>query len=63
MRENRIILWPKYFDSNYSISEGRKISRKFALQNVRAEEIYNALFELGLKSELRTNAAHPRHPW
>ncbi|MBS7631076.1 signal recognition particle protein Srp19 [Candidatus Bathyarchaeota archaeon] len=63
MREKRIIIWPKYFDSNYSISEGRKISRQFALKNVRAEEIHNASLELGLKIELRMNAAHPRHPW
>lgn len=63
MREKRIIIWPKYFDSNYSVSEGRKISRQVALKNVRAEEIYNASLKLGLKSELRMNAAHPAHPW
>lgn len=63
MRGKRIIIWPIYFDSIYSISEGRKLPKQLALKNVMVEEVYNASIELGLKSELKMDTAHPSHPW
>jgi len=63
MPENRIIIYPAYFDSNRSRKEGRKVSKKEAVSSPTIEELMNAVRELGLKWELQDERAHPSTPW
>jgi len=62
-REGKLVIWPEYFDADYSRSVGRRVPKTLASRNVKAEEVYEAALELGLSPDLKVGAAHPRHPW
>jgi signal recognition particle subunit SRP19 len=59
----KILLWPVYFDSNFSRRFGRRIPRSLALRDVRAEEIFEAALELGLNPEIQVSSAYSRRPY
>lgn len=59
---NKVVLWPIYFDSEYSRRQGRRVVKAFASRRVSADEIVHAAKELGLNPNLRVEAAHPRRP-
>ncbi len=61
--KGKIVLWPEYFDSDYSRRSGRRVPKTLASRNVKAEDVYKAALELGLNPDLQVGAAHPRHPW
>ena len=61
MREkDRIILWPIYFDSTRSRSEGRKVPKRLAVRAPGLKDIQGAAEKLRLKFEVVTDAAYPR---
>ncbi len=60
---DRIILWPVYFDSTRTRSEGRKVPRRLAVPNPQVTDVLTALERLNLKGEVVQDAAHPRSPW
>jgi len=62
-REGKLVLWPEYFDSDYSRRSGRRVPKTLASRNVMAEEVYQAALELGLNPDLQVDAANPKHPW
>lgn len=62
-RNNKIILWPIYFDSNKTRSEGRRVSKKLAIATPKLDEIKIAADMLGLESEIITDVAYPGIPW
>ncbi|MFQ6095472.1 MAG: signal recognition particle subunit SRP19/SEC65 family protein [Candidatus Bathyarchaeia archaeon] len=64
MREkDRIILWPIYFDSTRTRSEGRRVPKKLAVRSPRLSDIQAAAQKLGLQFEVVPDAAYPRSPW
>lgn len=62
-KKNKIILWPVYFDSTKTRTEGRKIPKSYAVQSPRIEELEKAVQRLGLQYQTVTNTAHSREPW
>ena len=58
-----IALWPVYFDSTKTRSEGRKVSKKLAKPNPTLDMIEKALRELRIPYRVIPNAAYPRLPW
>jgi len=62
-KKNKIILWPVYFDSTKTRTEGRKIPKSYAVQSPRIEELEKAAQKLGIQSQTLTNAAHSKEPW
>ena len=60
---NEIALWPIYFDSTKTRSEGRKVSKKLAKPHPNLEMIEKALKSLQIPYKLVPSAAHPRRPW
>ena len=60
--DNVWVVYPEYLDAAYSHKEGRKVPRKFALQNPKREEIVEAARELDLFL-YEENASHPGHCW
>ncbi len=61
--KGKLVLWPEYFDAALSWGQGRRVPKNLALRGVKAEEVFRAALDLGLRPELRAGAAHPRHPW
>ena len=58
-KQDRIILWPIYFDSTKTRSEGRRISKKLATPAPKLEEIKKATELIGLVPEVVYDAAYP----
>ena len=57
--DDRIILWPEYFDSDLTRAEGRRVSKETAVSTPNAEDVFRACQKLGLSSELEYDKAHP----
>lgn len=62
-KRDKQVLWPVYFDADYTRLQGRRVSKNLASRGVKAEEVFKAAFELGLNPVLLAGAAHPKHPW
>ncbi|KON30468.1 hypothetical protein AC482_03840 [miscellaneous Crenarchaeota group-15 archaeon DG-45] len=62
-RRDRQVLWPSYFDADYSRRQGRRVPRTLASRGVKAEEVLQAAQDLGLNPALQGDAAHPSRPW
>ncbi len=62
-KKGRIVLWPLYFDSTKTRSEGRRVSKKLAVPAPRLEEIQKVAISFGFRPEVVSNTAHPSFPW
>ncbi|MDH7507413.1 MAG: signal recognition particle subunit SRP19/SEC65 family protein, partial [Candidatus Thermoplasmatota archaeon] len=61
--ENKIVIYPIYFDKTISRISGRKVSLKNAVEKPNIEEIYKAAKSLGLNPVLEKEVSHPFHSW
>jgi hypothetical protein len=48
--KNWTTFYPMYFNSEFSIKNGRRVSKNVAVVNPRCDEIVNGLKQLGLRS-------------
>ncbi len=62
-RQNKIFLWPTYFDTNKTRKEGRRVPKKLAVSAPKLEELQRAAKRLGLQPTVISDAAHPISPW
>ena len=62
-KQNKIVIWPVYFDSTKARGQGRKIPKKYAVPNPKLDEVCKALDKLKLKYEVVADAAYPKMPW
>ena len=62
-KQNKVVIWPIYFDSTKTRKEGRKLPKKYTVPNPKIDEICEAIKKLGLKFEVEVDAAHPKRPW
>lgn len=62
-KQNKIVLWPIYFDSTKTRGDGRKIPKSLAVPSPKITELKEAVEKLGLECELVANASYPRTPW
>lgn len=64
MREqDKIIIWPAYFDSTKTRGDGRRIPKSLATPSPKILEIKEAAEKLGLDYELVLDAGYPKTPW
>jgi signal recognition particle subunit SRP19 len=61
--ENKFVIWPLYFDSSVSRLNGRKVSKKFAVEKPLIEDIAKAAKSLGLNPVLEKSMSHPSRTW
>ena len=61
--EDRYVVWPLYFDKSLSRINGRRVSKKYAVDKPSVENIAKAAKSLGLNPEIDKNAAHPSRNW
>lgn len=61
MREkDRIILWPIYFDSRRTRSEGRRVPKRLGMPAPKLSDIQKAVEKLGFEFEVVPDARYPR---
>ena len=61
-KQNKIVLWPVYFDANKTRMEGRRVPRKLATPSPSLDEIQKAMKTIGLLPEVIPDAIHPSSP-
>jgi signal recognition particle subunit SRP19 len=62
-RRDEVALWPVYFDSAKTRSEGRKVPKKLAKPHPTLDMIEKALMSLRMPYRVVPDAAYPRLPW
>jgi signal recognition particle subunit SRP19 len=61
--EDKIVIWPIYFDKTVSRVHGRKVPLKHAVEKPNSEDIAKAAKSLGLNPVLEKEAVYPATPW
>lgn len=62
-KQDKVMLWPVYFDRSRTKKEGRRVPKNIAVPNPRLKELHVAAEHLGLKPDVKADAAHPATPW
>lgn len=62
-KQNKIVLWPAYFDSAKTRGEGRKIPKDLTVSSPKISELKEAVEKLRLEHELVSDAGYPKTPW
>jgi signal recognition particle subunit SRP19 len=62
-KQNKIVLWPAYFDSTKTRKQGRKTPKNVAVPAPRQDELQKAAQKIGLQTEMIADAHHPKNPW
>jgi len=62
-KQDKIILWPAYFDSGRSRKEGRQVRKNLAVPSPKISEVKDAADSLHLSCELISDVAFPQMPW
>jgi signal recognition particle subunit SRP19 len=57
--ETAWVVWPEYFDANRSRSQGRKVSKKFAVSNPTTEAIAKVLIHMELDFRIEEDKSYP----
>ncbi len=62
-KQEKAIIWPSYFDSAKTRSQGRRVSKNIAVPSPKVEEIEEAASRLGLEHETVLEKGYPKTPW
>jgi len=62
-KQDKIIIWPVYFDSTKTRTDGRRVQKSLAVPSPRISEIKEAVDKFGLECELVQDAGYPKAPW
>jgi signal recognition particle subunit SRP19 len=62
-KQDKIIIWPAYFDSAKTRSDGRRVPKSLAVPSPKISEMKEAVKKLGLDYELVLDAGYPKTPW
>lgn len=62
-KQDKIIIWPVYFDSTKTRNDGRRVPKSSAVPSPKILEIKEAAENLGLKFEIALEVKYPKTPW
>jgi signal recognition particle subunit SRP19 len=62
-KQDKIIIWPVYFDSTKTRGNGRRVPKSLAVPSPKILEIKKAVEKLGLSHEVVLDADYPKIPW
>jgi signal recognition particle subunit SRP19 len=62
-KQDKIIIWPAYFDQDKTRKKGRRVPKSLAVQHPKIVEVKMAVERLGLKHEFAPEAGYPKTPW
>lgn len=53
------VLWPEYFNSNLSRSQGRRVSSEISVPDPTCENIFKICRKMGLYPQIEGDKSHP----
>ena len=62
-KQEKIIIWPAYFDLTKTRKEGRRVPKNLAVQAPKILEIQEATQKLGLDFEVVAGKGYSKTPW
>ncbi|MEM1564272.1 MAG: signal recognition particle subunit SRP19/SEC65 family protein [Candidatus Bathyarchaeia archaeon] len=62
-KQDKVVLWPAYFDSTKTRGEGRKVPKILAVPSPKITELKEAVEKIGFKCEFVADAIYPKMPW
>lgn len=62
-KQDKIIIWPVYFDSTKTRGDGRRVPKSLAVPSPKILEAKEAVEKLGLSYEVVLDAGYPKTPW
>jgi len=62
-KQDKVIIWPAYFDQAKTRKEGRRVSKSLAVQSPKILEIQEAAQKIGLKFEVVAGKGYPKTSW
>jgi len=62
-KQDKLILWPAYFDSTKTRGDGRKVPKILAVPSPKIMELKEAVEKLGFECEVVVDASYPKTPW
>ena len=62
-KQEKVIVWPAYFDAARSRLDGRRVPKNLAVTLPRIAEVKEAAEKTGLKYELVPEVGYPKTPW
>jgi signal recognition particle subunit SRP19 len=62
-KQDKIIIWPAYFDQAKTRKKGRRVPKNLAVQSPKILEIQEAAQKLGLEFEVVVDKSYPKTPW
>jgi len=62
-KQDKIVIWPAYFDSAKTRSDGRRVPKSLAMPSPRISEMKEAVEKLGLDYKIVLDAGYPNTPW
>jgi len=62
-QQDKIIIWPAYFDSTKTRNDGRRVPKNLAVPSPRIAELKEAAEKLDLPHELVVDVGYPKTPW
>ena len=60
---DKIVIWPVYFDSTKSRSEGRRVPKNLAIPEPDVKTVQKAVEHVALEAEVIPDIKHPRMSW
>jgi signal recognition particle subunit SRP19 len=62
-KQDKIIIWPAYFDLTKTRKEGRRVQKSLAVQSPKILEVQEAAQKLGLDFEVVPDKGYSKTPW
>lgn len=62
-KQDKVIIWPVYFDANKTRLEGRRVPKNIAVPSPKITEIEEAATKLRIENELVPDKGYPKSPW
>jgi len=62
-KQNKVVLWPAYFDSTKTRLQGRRTPKVLAVASPRLDELQKAAERCDLQPEAVPDFKHPHAPW
>ncbi len=62
-KQEKIIIWPAYFDQSKTRNKGRRVTKNLTVQSPKIMEIQEAAQKLGLRFEVVADKSYPKIPW
>ena len=62
-KQDKVIIWPAYFDLTRSREDGRRVPKSIAVASPKIAEVKEAAEKLSLACELFPDAGYPKASW